>query len=129
MTADTVNGAHLLLVEDEPVASKMLSHILDLEGFRVTTAPDGVSALELMAEGPPDALITDLKMPRGSGSELVREARAKHANLPIVVVTGFFTGEMERELEGLGVSTVLLKPVGLRDLIDAIKGALSSAAA
>ena len=35
---------------------------------------------------------------------------------------------MERELEGLGVSTVLLKPVELRDLIDAIKGALSSAA-
>ena len=90
MTANTVNGAHLLLVEDEPVASKMLSRILDLEGFRVTTAPDGVSALELMAEGPPDALITDLKMPRGSGSELVRQARAKHANLPIVVVTGFF---------------------------------------
>ena len=52
MTANTVNGAHLLLVEDEPVASKMLSCILDLEGFRVTTAPDGVSALELMAEGP-----------------------------------------------------------------------------
>jgi len=128
MSADTVSGAHLLLVEDEPVAAKMLTRILDLEGFRVTTAPDGVSALERMTEEPPDALITDLKMPRGSGSELVRKARAQYANLPIVVVTGFFTREMERELKQLGVSTVLLKPVGLRDLIDAIKGALSSAA-
>lgn len=128
MTADTASGAHLLLVEDEPVASKMLTRILDLEGFRVTTAPDGISALERMTEETPDALITDLKMPRGGGSELVREARARHANLPIVVVTGFFTHEMERELKQLGVSTVLLKPVGLRDLIDAIKGALNSAA-
>ncbi|MDA0230483.1 MAG: response regulator [Proteobacteria bacterium] len=128
MSADTVSGTHLLLVEDEPVASKMLARILGLEGYRVTTAPDGVSALEQMAEEPPDAMITDLKMPRGSGSELVREARAQHANLPIVVVTGFFTGEMERELKGLGVSTVLLKPVGLRELIDAIRTALRSAA-
>jgi DNA-binding response OmpR family regulator len=98
-----------------------------MEGFRVSTAPDGVSALEKMAGETPDALITDLKMPRGGGAELVREARAQHADLPIVVVTGFFTGEMERELKQLGVSTVLLKPVGLRDLINAIKGALNSA--
>lgn len=128
MAAKLDNGAHLLLVEDEPVAAKLLTRILNLEGFRVTSAPDGVSALEQMAEAPPDALITDLKMPRGSGADLVREARAQHADLPIVVVTGFFTGEAERELKELGVSTVLLKPVGLRDLIDAIKGALGPAA-
>jgi len=122
------NGAHLLLVEDEAVASKMLSHILTLEGYRVTQAPDGLAALEQMAEEPPDALITDLRMPRGGGADLVREARARHADLPIVVVTGFFTGEVERELKELGVSDVLLKPVALRDLIDAIKGALEPAA-
>ena len=128
MTTKAKNGAHLLLVEDEPVAAKMLTRILDMEGFRVSTAPDGVSALEQMASETTDALITDLKMPLGGGAELVREARAQHADLPIVVVTGFFTGEVERELKQLGVSTVLLKPVGLRDLIDAIKSALNNAA-
>lgn len=127
MTANNNSGAHLLLVEDEAVAAKMLSQILNLEGFRVSNAPDGVAALELMAEETPDALITDLKMPRGGGSELVREARARHAGLPIVVITGYFTSDVERELKELGVSAILLKPVALRDLIDAIKSALSPA--
>ena len=128
MADKSENGAHLLLVEDEPVAAKMLTRILNLEGFRVSNAPDGVRALEQMADAPPDALITDLRMPRGGGAELVREARALHADLPIVVVTGYFTGDVERELKELGVYTVLLKPVALRDLIDAIKGALRPAA-
>ena len=126
MTANNNNGAHLLLVEDEAVAAKMLSQVFNLEGYRVSNAPDGVAALELMADETPDALITDLKMPRGGG-ELVREARARHANLPIVVVTGYFTGDVERELKELGVSAILLKPVALRDLIDAVKSALSPA--
>ncbi len=128
MADKSENGAHLLLVEDEPVAAKMLTRILNLEGFRVSNAPDGVRALEQMVDAPPDALITDLRMPRGGGAELVREARALHADLPIVVVTGYFTGDVERELKELGVYTVLLKPVALRDLIDAIKGALRPAA-
>ncbi|MBT3171411.1 MAG: response regulator [Rhodospirillaceae bacterium] len=127
MTANNNNGAHLLLVEDEAVAAKMLSQVFNLEGYRVSNAPDGVAALELMADETPDALITDLKMPRGGGGELVREARARHANLPIVVVTGYFTGDVERELKELGVSAILLKPVALRDLIDAVKSALSPA--
>ncbi len=128
MSVNSENGAHLLLVEDEPVASKMLTRILNLEGFRVTNAPDGVSALERMAEETPDALITYLRMPRGGGAGLVREVRARHADLPIVVATGFFTAESERELKQLGVSSVLLKPVALRDLIGTIKGALRPAA-
>ena len=127
MTAECNSRAHLLLVEDEPVAAKMLTQILNLEGYRVTNALDGESALEQMAQETPDALITDLKMPRGGGSELVRAARAKHAKLPIVVVTGYFTSDVERELKELGVSTILLKPVALRDLFDAIKDALPPA--
>jgi len=119
-------GAHLLLVEDEPVAAKMLSRILSLEGFRVSTAPDGVAALEQLADESPDALITDLKMPRGGG-DLVREARALHADLPIVVITGYFTSDVERELKEFGVATILLKSVALSDLIDAIKNALPPA--
>ena len=128
MTTKAKNGARFLLVQDEPAAAKMLTRILDMEGFRASTAPDGVSALEQMASETPDALITDLKMPRGGGPELVREAGGQHVDLPIVVVTGFFTGEVERELKQLGASTVLLKPVELRDLIDAIKNALNNAA-
>jgi CheY-like chemotaxis protein len=126
MNDEARNGAHLLLVEDEAVASDMLSHILTRQGYRVTQAPDGLAALDQMASDPPDALITDLRMPRGGGADLVREARARHAELPIVVVTGFYTGEVERELKQLGVSAVLLKPVALKDLIGAIKDALTS---
>ena len=126
MAVDMKAGAHLLLVEDEPVAAKMLSRILSLEGFRVSTAPDGVAALEQLADESPDALITDLKMPRGGG-DLVREARALHADLPIVVITGYFTSDVERELKEIGVATILLKPVALSDLIDAIKNALPPA--
>ena len=126
MAVDMKAGAHLLLVEDEPVAAKMLSRILSLEGFRVSTAPDGVAALEQLADESPDALITDLKMPRGGG-DLVREARALHADLPIVVITGYFTSDVERELKEFGVATILLKSVALSDLIDAIKNALPPA--
>ena len=70
---------HLLLVDDSVSVRKVVAKLLARGGYRVTTAADGVEAVEKLREGRFDALLTDLEMPRMSGYELLEEVRARAA--------------------------------------------------
>jgi CheY-like chemotaxis protein len=87
----------------------------------VALAPDGQAAPEAVAEaegGPFDVLLTDLRMPRLAGEELVRRLRARQPGLPVVVVTGCLTPGAERVLRAAGGPlSILHKPVALDRLI------------
>jgi two-component system NtrC family sensor kinase len=82
-------GRRVLLVDDEPVQLKALRAHLELDGFTVLTARDGIDALELIRSRPVDAILTDVMMPRLDGFGLcltIREDKAL-ANLPVVLFT------------------------------------------
>ena len=81
--------AMILVVDDDPDIRIMLSTVLEVEGYGVITARDGVECLELIRETQPDLLILDLLMPRKDGFTVVRELResAEYADLPILILT------------------------------------------
>src|SRR5688572_6141764 len=70
VTADT---PRVLVVDDEPAIRRVLSEFLSMEGFLVDTAPDGRAAVSCLADQSYDVVISDLKMPRLGGLELLKE--------------------------------------------------------
>jgi CheY-like chemotaxis protein len=85
---------HILVVEDDDIASELLSLALTKQGYDVTVAEDGIRGFELAHELRPDLIITDVYMPAADGIHLVRRVRDDDAirSTPIIVTTGAGTG-------------------------------------
>lgn len=112
----------LVLAEDDGSVRRALQHLLVHAGFEVITAGDGQEALELLHEATPpiDLLVTDLVMPRMSGTALIAAARRELPDLPVLALTGYPRGE--GEAGGLPEDLpVLEKPVTGQKLLDAIE--------
>jgi CheY-like chemotaxis protein len=85
------NGAtRILLVDDEPGIRLTLAAILSMKGYIVETAIDGVDALERFNRNRPDVVISDLRMPRMDGFELLSIIRRKHKDVGLIAITGEF---------------------------------------
>ena len=111
----------ILVVDDEDSARSGLEKLLRQEGYRVDSAADGVAALEIATEQPPDVVVTDLNMPRMDGLELLTRLRAQYVGLPVIVVTAF--GDVASAVTAMrhGAETYLVKPVDLDELLLAIE--------
>ena len=106
----------ILLVDDEELALEgILAHLSRL-GHAVTTARNGKEALEHFVADKPDVVVTDLRMPVMSGNVLIRKLRALDTDVPIIVMTGHALPQDEEQATTDGASTVLRKPVRLREL-------------
>jgi two-component system response regulator HydG len=114
----------ILIVDDEPSARSGLEKLLTMKGHRVELAEDGVEALERVNESAPDVVVTDLKMPRMDGLELVGKLREKHASVPVIVVTAF--GDVSTAVEAMrrGAEHYLVKPIDFGELEVAIARAI-----
>jgi CheY-like chemotaxis protein len=125
-----VDGArHVLVVDDEAIAALALAHFLRRRGYRVTTAGDGLQALDVHAADPADAVITDIRMPRIDGGELIRRLHDDDPTLPIIVITGYISFLDEEETRKLGAALILKKPVSLREIVDELGRLLEARAA
>ena len=100
----------VLVVDDEASIRDLLSKTLALAEYDVDVVPDGRVALERMRLFAYDLLITDLKMPGIDGLTVIHEARRLHADLPVIIITGFSTEATAIEAANLGVSGYLTKP-------------------
>lgn len=69
----------VLIVDDEPSIRQLIATLLTLEGFDITTAPDGRAALEQILVAPPQLVISDVRMPFMNGYELLNTIRANPA--------------------------------------------------
>jgi DNA-binding NtrC family response regulator len=101
-----------LLVEDEPAALSALAKLVEREGFRVTTAPTLADARAFLRDERPQVVLTDLKLPDGSGLELVSE----QPGIEIVLITGYASVETAVEALRLGAFDYLTKPVDMGHL-------------
>jgi DNA-binding response OmpR family regulator len=108
----------VLLVDDEPSARETLSRLLAADGFEVSVATSGTEAMEMLRRRAPDALVTDLHMPGMDGIELLRETRALHPELIVVVVSG----EARRPLAVIeaGADAYIVKPVEADELVSVL---------
>ncbi len=124
MSSQEQNKARVLVVDDEAGARSALMHLLTAKGYVVDTAEDGVAALAVAAERPPDAVVTDLDMPRMNGMELLKSLRAHDADLPVIVLTSMQDLNSAVVAMRAGAEDYLTKPVDFDALELAVERAL-----
>ncbi len=113
-----------LVVDDEPTARLGLEKLLRRKGYRVQSEADGEAALKAAEEFAPDVVVTDLKMPRMDGIELLKQLRAQDRDVPVIVATAF--GEVASAVSAMraGADDYLTKPLEIDELILAIERAM-----
>jgi nitrogen regulation protein NR(I) len=104
------SGRSVLIVEDEANMRRVLSALLERDGFRTLEAPDGAAALELLARESVDAVLTDLRMPKMNGLELLEAVRRTHPEIPVVMLTAHGTVGSAVEALKQGAFDYLTKP-------------------
>ncbi len=111
----------LLVVDDDKVFREELGELLRDDGHSVTAEGSVAKALEALAAGEFDVVLTDLKMPRTSGMELLREVRARWPRTLVVMVTGFATIETALEAMKSGAFDYVRKPFRLEQVRETLR--------
>ncbi|MCK7574997.1 MAG: response regulator [Chromatiales bacterium] len=120
----------ILVVDDSATMVMSLKASLEMAGFKVETAGDGVQALTKLKAGvKPDLIITDINMPNMGGMDFIRNARALPGLrfTPILALTTESQQGKRDEAKKLGATGWLVKPVGGTDLVKVIKQVLPGA--
>jgi len=117
---------NIALVDDDRNILTSVSMLLEAEGFQIKTYNDGASALEGLAQSPPDLGIFDIKMPRMDGMELLNRIRKTH-QFPVIFLTS--KDEEIDEVLGLrmGADDFIRKPFSQRLLLERIRAVLRRA--
>lgn len=117
LSADQRRQFHILVVDDELVVRDSLKEWLVDEGFSVAMAESGNLALELLDEKPFHLMLTDIKMPGMDGVELLQQAKSRHPDLTVVMMTAYATVETAVEAMKIGALDYLMKPFDPEKLI------------
>lgn len=107
----------ILIVDDNLDLAANIAEILEVHGNASLIAADGEEALALMQKEHVDAVLTDMRMPRVSGPELLREIRKVRPELPVMAFTAWSGSSELAQAESLGLLAVLPKPVPVARLV------------
>ena len=118
-------GQRVLVIEDQEDLAALYEHALRKEGYEVSKAYTGEEGFALFEDNGADAVVLDMTLPEMHGVETLRSIRNLNANVPVVVVTGETSDETRQKCERLGVREYLSKPADYRDIMDALRRALS----
>jgi DNA-binding response OmpR family regulator len=115
---------HILLVEDDSTACMLLADVLQGAGYQVTTAHNGEMALEFLAHGSFDAVVTDIRMRNVDGVQVLQAAKECDVPPPVLLLTGY--GSLETAVAALrsGAFDYLLKPVAPENLLQRVEEAI-----
>jgi two-component system response regulator AtoC len=116
----------VLIVDDEPNLRRILQAQLTRDGYDVLTAEDGEQGLHLLGEHHIDLIVTDLKMPKIDGMQLLREALREQPDLPVVMITAHGTVDTAVEALKLGAFDYLTKPFDKDDVRQVVAKALKT---
>jgi DNA-binding response OmpR family regulator len=111
--------ARILIAEDEPSISLMLTRIMQRAGLAVVTAADGAEALARVQDEEYDLLLLDLTMPRVSGYDVVHALRGSPRRPPVIVLTANVR-EDGQHLDGTVVQCILRKPFDVAVLLELV---------
>ena len=115
----------ILLVEDDASLAASLERVFRLAGYGVTVAPNGEVGRERASENRFAAVVTDFRLPRLSGLDLVKEIRARNGRVPIILITAYGTANLAIEAIKWGAYDNLLKPFEMADLLKMIADAVA----
>jgi two-component system cell cycle sensor histidine kinase/response regulator CckA len=123
--ADLWGSGTILLVEDEEMVRAIAERALTRQGYTVLTAEHGEAALDVLATSDrPDLLISDVMMPVMDGPTMVRQVRARYADLPILFMSGYAEETVRKSID-LDNVQFLAKPFSVQQLAEAARDALA----
>ncbi len=126
MSRDVIMARKILIVDDEADIRAELAEYVQGKGYEVEAAVDGVEALEKFEAAPADLVITDIRMPRVDGYEVIRRIRKIDPRVPIIATTGHHSpGDLNKAME-VGASLTMMKPIRLRDIGQKLKSLLEA---
>lgn len=114
----------VLVVDDEPTLTDLMSMALRYEGWQVRTAGDGMAALRVARQFRPDAVVLDVMLPDLDGFQVLRRLRAEHATVPVLFLTA--RDAVEERIAGLtvGGDDYVTKPFSLEEVIARLRALL-----
>jgi DNA-binding response OmpR family regulator len=120
----------ILLVDNNPDTLKILTVILEGEGYTIDTAVDGEKALAQVGVLPPQLILLDLMLPKLNGIDVCRILKGSETTrrIPVVILTAKSNDEAKKGAASAGADGYLLKPFDPADLIDRVKGFLEKSA-
>jgi DNA-binding NtrC family response regulator len=110
----------VLLLDDEPIVCERLKPALEKLGFYVESYTESQKAVDRVMEEHFDVLVTDLKMQKPDGLEVMEFVRQHSPGTRVIIITGFATVETATETMKSGAADFIAKPFRIRDLCDLI---------
>ena len=111
----------VLVVDDDQDSRNLLREVLEANGYSVETAADGVAAREaLNRDGDYRIIIADLRMPKESGLDLLRNLRHQKAKHGVILMSSFISGKERKSAKELGAYALLDKPLRLSELLQTV---------
>ncbi len=106
----------LLIVDDMIMACETLAEILSLDGYNVKTADSGMKALDIINKEEINFVLTDIKMPKMNGVELLKEIKAVKPEIPVILMTAYSSNQLLTEGIEAGAMQTLHKPLDINNL-------------
>ncbi|MDO5536005.1 MAG: sigma-54 dependent transcriptional regulator [Desulfovibrionaceae bacterium] len=117
-------NAHLLVIDDEKNYLLVLQTLLEDEGYTVTAINDPETALAFLQESEVDVVITDMKMPKVSGTEILAQVKKQQPHIPVLIMTAFGSIESAVETMKYGAFDYITKPFSNDELLLSIHNAV-----
>jgi DNA-binding NtrC family response regulator len=125
---EAAKGGTVLLVEDDPVLTRIYRRALVAAGNHVDQATDGAAGMERLVNGKYDAVVSDICMPRLSGLDLLEGVRRLNIPVPVILMTAQLDADGYSRARELGTVRYLLKPVAMAQLAHAVEQAVKISA-
>ena len=117
----------LLVVDDDPGVSSLLTAVFTRLGYTVESVSDGEAAVQRMRTAPCDAVLLDLMLPKRNGFEVLREVKSFNAALlPRIIVVTAASSVTLRDFDGREIFGLFRKPFDLQELVEAVAAAAQS---
>ena len=115
----------MLIVDDEIEILKILREVFELRRWEVMTTPTGLSVLPILEKAKVDIILLDIKLPDGSGLDVLKTVKDKFPKLPVVMFTALgYEDSLVKKALGLGASGYVSKTVPLTELIEVVNNIL-----
>lgn len=121
------NSKRILVIDDEPTALDLLRRILEMKGYDVLVATNGLEGVKLFLQQPCDLVITDMVMPVKDGLQTILDLRSHAPDLPVIAISGGGTISKERYLAVAGYLDrviTIAKPFAIEDITEAVANLL-----
>ena len=126
MLQGAITMPKVLIIDDSGFQRKIITSILEGEGYDVITAENGRAGFDRAVKESPDLIICDLLMPELDGYGLLKLVRDRNLSIPVLILTSDIQKTTRAECLGLGAVDVLNKPVTKASLIPALREVLGS---